>query len=195
MGLLGSLSGVDFFQASYAIVVLPAFIIILSHFIVTGFDYTITRGFLKYRLLFFIITFLFLGLVFMEIFQLTNYYYTAPFDLEECRRNSYGCKEVAQYLSQAPDIRSCNINTDARMTVNTYLNHYILNSRKETQKACTYYAIWAPESHTREYWGGLFSHLYDSFSQKYPEKLPIKTIYYPNGLAAIHIFKVEEVEN
>ncbi|MCK4809532.1 MAG: hypothetical protein KAS99_01165 [Candidatus Omnitrophica bacterium] len=129
-----------------------------------------------------------------------HYYHVAPTHLEELRRNSYGCKEAAESLSQIPDIKNCQIVLQSRMMpVNVYLDLFAQSQdnrmyRKTQTKSKinpAYYLIWAPESWPEDYWGGEFSWLWKYFKAKYPDATAIKTIYYPNGLAAIHIFKIE----
>lgn len=145
-----------------------------------------------------------LWLVVGGITQWVRYCYTAPFHLEESRHNSYGCKEAGEYLSQISDIKDYSIITDVRMTVDVYLNYYLLNKGKidryyslrsyqsGEEKRERFYVLWAPESHSHNYWGGLFRHLHDFFRRKHPDATPLKTVYYPNGVAAIHIFKVKD---
>ena len=191
LGYLGGLSGVNFFQPRYIIISSVPTIILLSRFIAEVFDYSIKKTFMMRRLLFFTGVFLWAGLVYGEVWQLVNYYRIAHTHLEECRRNSYGCKEAAQYLNKIPDIRDCTIITDARMTLKAYLAQPVSKGERREVKGCMYYVVWAPESHPQDYWKGLFSHLYNLFRQRYPAETPVKTIYYPNGIAAIHIFKIE----
>ena len=142
-----------------------------------------------------------------------DYYRIAPTHLEECRRNSYGCEEAAEYLARIQDIEDCRIVSDFRMTVFAYLKYsYHIQQVFEqppeehlmvtvgmppqnnigNKKMITYYVVWAPESHPEENWDGTFSRLYTKFRQRYPKEIPIKTIYYPDGLAALYIFKVLE---
>ncbi len=81
------------------------------------------------------------------------------------------------------------------MSVDAYLKYYYGKDTKRRVIFNTtriYYIFWAPETHTKEYWDGAFWRGYHSFRQKYPGQTPIKTIYYPGGLPAINIFKVEE---
>ena len=193
LGWLGALSGLSGFEARQVIILLPVLLILIGRFITWIFDYAIERTLLKRRLLYLAGALLSVSLVFAEGFQLAHYYRIAPFDLEECRRNSYGCEEAAQYLSQIPDIRNCRIISDTRMTVDAYHSRYLLNRSKGEATGCVYYVLWAPESHPEDYWGGLFTRLYRSFQQRHPDKLPIKTICYPHGPPAIHIFKVEKL--
>jgi hypothetical protein len=184
---------------------LPPVVIFIGKFIAEIFNYLSQKKSLKGVFLLIVGIVLCFGLITTEIVQWTHYYYTSPFDLNECRHNSYGCKQVAQYLSQIPDIENYNVFADFRMTIYMYFKLYLLNKDKngyydihnqdrdiEKQKENSFYAIWAPESHPQDYWGGSFSHLYNFFEQKYPKQVPIKTIYYPNGMPAIYIFRVKE---
>lgn len=183
---------IDFFKPRYIIIALPVFLILIGK--LTSqifFDHGLKKKFIKFTLLFTGIIF-YTGLVFAEIYQVGYFYSVAPKHLEQCRRNGYGCKEAAYYLSQLPDIENYEVIDDYRMAVLTYFNyfrkskvHYNKNKRKGR-----YYVIWAPESHPESYWSGRFSRRYNSFKHNNPDKMPIKIIYYPNGLEAIYIFKV-----
>lgn len=196
LGYLGGVSGVRFFQPRHIIIILAPAVILVGRFIAEIFDRAAKGNFLKRRLFLFGGISLTLSLVFVEIFQLVSYYKLAPFHFEECRRNSYGCKEAALYLAQIPEIESYRIVSDVRMTVCPYLKYISKNSlscddENHKQKEI-YYITWAPESHPPDYWDGLFTQVYGRLKQKYPEETPIKTFYYPNNLAAIYIFKVKE---
>lgn len=204
---IGVLSGVRFHAARYSIGILPPLLICIGGFLGQMFARLTSRAYLKQKILFFAGIIICFGLIATEMGQLVNYYYTAPFDLEECRYNSYGCKEAAQYLSQVSDIKNYRIRTDSSMEpLYIYLNYSLFNTtivdnfysvpkrQIGKQKEETYYVIWAPESHPEDYRGGEFSWLWKYFKGKFSNTIPIKTIYYPNGQAAIHIFKVEEVE-
>jgi len=114
LGGLGAISGVKFFQARYIIILVP-FLIVIAKLFAEIFNYAIKKAFFKCRLLFFTGIFLCTGLIFTEVFQIVHYYQIAPFNLEECRFNSYGCKEAAQYLSRVPDIKNYGIITDSSM--------------------------------------------------------------------------------
>ena len=192
LGCLGGLSGVSIFEPRYIIIILIPCLILAGRFIALIVDYGGKKEGAKRWAMFCVGILLCPGLIGLEIFQLGHYYKTAPFHLDECRRNSYGCQEAAQFLSKIPNIEKCIINTDFRMTVLTYLDFYLLNRRAETQKEDTYFVLWAPESHPRKYWRGSFRRRYNSFKKSYPDKSPVKTIYYPNGYAAINIFKVNK---
>lgn len=204
LGFLGGVSGVNFFQPRYILIILPPFVIFIGKFIADIFNRLPKKNFLKRKFLLIIWLVLYLWLIITEVTQWMSYYYAAPFNLEECRTNSYGCKEAAEYLSQIPDIKNYHIITDFRMTLDVYLNYYLLNKGKidrycnfrpdksEREQKEKIYIFWAPESHSKDYCNGLFWYPYDFFRQRYPNKVSIKTIYYPNGLAAIHIFKVED---
>ena len=202
LGGLGAISGVKFFQARYIIIILVPFLIVIAKFFAEIFNYAIKKAFLKRGLLFFAGIFLCMGLIFTEAFQMVRYYQIAPFNLEECRFNSYGCKEAAQYLSRVPDIKNYGIITDSSMEpLHIYLNYYLFNIVDEfyggpkrqigQYRKGAYYIVWAPESHPEDYRGGEFSWLWKHFKINHPDATPIKTIYYPNGLPAIYIFKVE----
>ena len=183
LGLLFPLSYVNFFQPRYIIIVLPLFLIMAGS-LVRHKGRSWPLGITLCALL-----------VFTEIFQLVHYYVSAPTHLEECRRNSYGSKEAAYYLSQAPDIENYQVITDVRMTVLTYLSYFRkdldLSGQKEGKGI--YYVIWAPESHPEDYWHGMFRYKYNGFRQEYPNSMPVSTIYYPTGPKAIYIFKEDHV--
>ena len=207
LGFLGGIAGVDLFQPRYILIALPAFVIFIGKFIAGFFVHLSKKFSLKREFLLITGIVLCLWLVTAGVTQWLGYYYTAPFNLEECRCNSYGCKEAGEYLSRIPDLKNYSIVTDSRMTVDVYLSYYLLNKGKidkyydfrhyfmpdknEKKEKGEIYVLWAPESHPKDYWNGLFRYLYDFFRQKYPDKEPIKTIYYSNGLAAIHIFKAK----
>jgi 4-amino-4-deoxy-L-arabinose transferase-like glycosyltransferase len=205
LGYIGAISGVRFYDARYYItVILPPLLIFIGRFIAEIFKWRPKKISFKREFLFFTGITLILLLVLPETWQLVRYYYTAPMHLDECRYNSYGCKETAQYLSRIPYIKDYTIVSDSSMEpLYIYLNYYLyhttvikeLERRSEGTKKGAYYIIWAPESHPKDYRNGEFSWLYDRFHQIYPGKKPFNTIFYPNGLAAIHIFKVEEVED
>ncbi|MBU0693404.1 MAG: glycosyltransferase family 39 protein [Candidatus Omnitrophica bacterium] len=181
-GGLGSLCGVSFFQPRYIIVVLIPLLIFIARFIAEIFNYAAQKVFLKRKLLFFSGTFLCSGLIFTEIFQLVRYYQVAPAYPEECRRNSYGCRQAAQYLSQIPGIENCRIVIENRMTVYVYLEYFgvFIDSKTERIKSdITYYVTWAQNPPL-------------GIEAQYSRITPVKTIYYPNGLDAIQIFEAEE---
>jgi len=196
LGYAGGVLGVSFFQPRYIIVILVPLLILMGRFFSEIFNCAAKKTFFKRRLFFSLGILLCAGLVITEIFQLIRYYQVAPSNLEECRKNSYGCKEAAQYLSRISNIEDYRLSTGFRMTVTTYLKYFsgknLLYEEREGvgEPRGTYYVLWAPESHPREYWNGYFTHNYYSFKSKYPNKIPVATIYYPNGLPAIYIFKV-----
>jgi hypothetical protein len=198
-GFLGVIGGLNIFESRYMLVILPPFVIFIGKFIDEIFIYTSKENSLKKRFLLIAGTVFCAGLITTEVVQWVRYYYMAPFDLNECRNNSYGCKEAAEYLSKVPDIKSYNIITDSRMTVDFYLNYYLFNKReidnyynfrRVDSSEREIYVFWARESHPVDYGEALFRQHYDTFKQRYPQSAPIKTIYYPNGLAAIHIFRI-----
>jgi 4-amino-4-deoxy-L-arabinose transferase-like glycosyltransferase len=191
-GFLGAIGGLNIFEPRYLLVILPPLVIFIGKFIGEVFIYTSKENSFKRTFLLIAGTVLLAGLITTEVVQWARYYYMAPFNLNECINNSYGCKEAAEYLSGVPDIKSYDIITDSRMTVVFYLSYYLLNKGERNNyynfrvdnSERGIYVLWAPESHPV----GLFRQLYDIFRQRYPQVVPIKTIYYPNGLAAIHIF-------
>jgi hypothetical protein len=131
-----------------------------------------------------------------EIIQWVKYYYYAPFDFEECRSNSFGCKEAAEYLDKSPALQDYALVADPneRMTVDVYLNYFLLHNGRPAlhtglfrEKKGIFYVLWAPDAHPER----LFTYQYKHFREKYPDEKPIKTINYPNGLPAIYIFKIE----
>ncbi len=196
VGSLGCIFGVRFFEARHYIIILIPLLIMISMFIVRFFAIRSTSYF--GRNLFIAIGVIFIMIVVvLEVSQTLRYYTVAPTNIEECRRNSYGGKEAALYLLNVVGIEDSQILSDVRMSLCTYLKYFSDNRITCKQdyssfKQRKYFVIWAPESHLRDYWGGLFSGLYSYFKQRYPDVRPVKTIYYPNGLAAIHIFKVED---
>lgn len=197
LGFLGSVSGVRFFQSRHLFIILIPLLILMGRCIAEIFNLAQATNFLKQKSLIIAGAAICIGLVFIEVFQLARHYIIAPTNFEECRRNSYGCKEAAQYLMQIAGLRSWQIIADNRMTVSTYFEYFkrkkIADSKINTLVSPTekYYVIWAPESHPLDYWEGSFRGLYDYFRKRYPTSIPLKTIYYPNELAAIHIFRVE----
>lgn len=188
-GYLGSISGVRFFSPRHIIIILIPLLILMGRFIAEILNYAKKKNSASRKILISAGILFFIGLVGIEIFQLVHYYRVAPTDFEECRRNSYGCKEAALYLSRIADLGNYEILTDVRMTVDTYLNYPELTKKRFNKKG-KYYIIWAPESHPEDYWNGLFSQLNARFRKQYPDEKPVKTIYYFNGLPAIHIFKL-----
>ncbi|MFH1504496.1 MAG: glycosyltransferase family 39 protein [Candidatus Omnitrophota bacterium] len=203
LGLIGVLGGVNFFQPRYALIILPPIIILIAKFIAQIFNYGLQKqGFTKAFILIITGTFCF-SLIITEAVQWTKFCYAAPLDLGQCRHNSYGCQEAGEYLSQLDNIKDYVIIQDSRMTTDFYLNYYLWEKGKidkyydfrlvqgEKEQKKRIYVLWAPESHSQDYWGDLFIYKYVSFKKEYSHKVPIKTIYYPNGLEAIQIFIIE----
>lgn len=183
------------FFPRYMISALVPSIILLSRFIDVLLIYS-KKCFSDKKILFYIGICLWMGLIFTECAQLARYYKIAPTNLEECRVNNYGCGEAAEYLKSLPDIKDYGIVFDNWMEpLKFYLDLSIwFNSWNSQSKTGLYYIIWAPQSHPEELWDGFFSRLYISFKQKYPNELPIKIIYYPNGLPAINIYKIRDIK-
>lgn len=202
LGYIGAISGVRFYDARYYIaIILPPLLIFIGRFIAEIFKWIPKKISLKREFSLFTGIMLVLILITSEFQQLITYYYTASIHLDECRYNSYGCKEAAQYLSRIPDIKDYTITSDSSMEpLYIYLNYCLyhttiineLERRDAGPKRGVYYIIWALESHPKDYRNGEFSWLYNNFRERFPKVEPVKTIFYPNGLAAIHIFIVKE---
>lgn len=200
IGFFGGVAGVNFFQDRYMLIILPPAMIFIGRFIEGIFSKSrIIKGYLRKYFFFVPGLVLFFGLIGSEVCQWGEYLHAAPFDLDECRNNSSGCKEAAEFLLRLSDRKdSVMIMLDDRMTVDLFLNFYLF--QREGLKYCAindsnkriiaqkkdaynwYYILWAPESHD--------PYSYDYFRQKCPLATQIKTIYYPNGMPAIYIFKL-----
>jgi len=204
LGYIGSISGVRLHDVRYIIIVLPVFLILMGRFIAEIFNRMPKKVSFRRVTLFFLGVSLFLTLAFSEISQLTKYYLSAPADLEECRMNSYGCKETALYLSKIPGIEAHRIVSDAWMEpLFVYLNYYLpnkkiisgfnreLNMTRQELREEIYYLVWAPESHPQDYREGMYGWLWKNVQMQYPKLSPVHTVYYPNGYPAIYIFKVK----
>ena len=188
IGFLGSLTMVNFFQPRYLIIILVPLVIIIGKSLVMIFKYISNYNFLKFLFIIFCAS-----LVFIEFFQLWNYYKIAPTNLEECRRNSYGCKEAAKFLASLSDVENYYIKPDFRMTVCGYLKYFTNKTINcDILGNPTFVIVWAPESHPKDYWQGYFRQMYEYLKHKYPDNEPIKTIFYPNGIPALYIFRLEK---
>lgn len=199
LGFLGSVAFVNNYEPRYIVIILVPLLILIARGAAGLFDFAFKSPLLMRRVMIGVGTFLCAGLFSLESQQLLEYYRRAPADLEEYFSNAYGCKEAAGYLSGVQGIEKCRIVTDNMMTVFTYLKYdyhirrdfeSYLEKRPKDKQMTTYYITWAPASHPKGYWGGIFSHLYPIFRQRYPQEMPVKTVYYPCGLSAIYIFKV-----
>jgi len=195
IGYIGTLCGINFFTARYIFIILPPLLIFMGKAMSHIFEIAPKKNYLTRKIFIsFVIIFL-AGLFATEIFQYERYYRDSQYNLEECRVNSYGCSEAAMFLSKIPNIEGCELVTDNRMTVATYLKYFLRNKALQDNKTgennVIYYVLWTPESHPKEYWSGEFSYMYHYFSEKHPDLVPIKIIYYPNGIPAINIFKVD----
>lgn len=197
LGYIIALSCVRSYASRYSIAILPPVMILIGSLTALLIES-------KRRILAFAGALLVSFLFFTEAMQTVSYYRKAPFNLEECRHNSYGCKETAEYLSRVPEVKDYAIMTDSSMEpLYLYLNYFLNKSADindlysmDRYKECkgAYYVIWAPESHP-EYWrNGEFSWSWKHFKDKHPDAKPLKTIYYPNGLEAIYVFKVDSLE-
>ena len=204
LGFFGGLAGVNLFQARYIIIALPVFIILTGKFIAEIFNWLPKRDSPKRWVFLAAVMLLTCGIITTEIVRWGRYYYAAPSDLDECLTNSYGSKEAGYYLSQIKDIESYNIFSDFRQATDVYLNFYSLNRgkgkiinylyrfEKKAGSRGSFYVLWAAESHPKDFWDGQFQYVYDRFKQEHPGEIPVKTVYYPNGIPAIYIFKIDK---
>lgn len=203
-GFFGAIGGISLFQERYILIILVPVLIVLGKFLSDIFGYAKKSGGFKKLALTFLGISLLGGILGLEACQWRNYYLSAPFDLDECRHNSYGSREAAEYLSQQPDILDYDVIYGERMTAYVYLNYYLLN--KGVINKCHYfepgetnapkpkgriYLAWAPESHPHNYMNskGLFEFPYYYLKQKHPDLSAIRKINYPNGIPAMYIFK------
>jgi len=129
-------------------------------------------------------------LIILSLLQVQKFYRFGSEDFQVCRRNSYGSREAAFFLSRLTGIENSNVYSDTRMTVDTYLNSLIKKGASGGENNISYYVIWAPESHPADYWNGTFSYNIKQFNFQFPGQFPMHTIFYPNGVPAINIFKV-----
>jgi 4-amino-4-deoxy-L-arabinose transferase-like glycosyltransferase len=199
-GALGFAALVMFYQPRYSLHLMAPLLIFVSKGLMDIHSFFGGDNRIRQRVMHILILVMCLYIVILEIAQLNAYFKNGPTDYEECRRNSYGCKEAADLLLHMPDIGDCVIVTDERMTLDAYLGEkYRGDSGPRFKKTkAAYYVLWAPESHPKDYWDGLFSAVCERFVEIYGEQVPINTIYYPNGLPAINIYHIEDeaiVEN
>lgn len=203
-GFLGAIGGISLFQERYVLIILPPALIMLGKFLSDILNYAKNSNSSKRLILTFSGTLFICGILSMEIYQWRDYYLFAPFDLNECRNNSYGSQEAAEYLSKQSDIFDYEVIYGERMTVYVYLNYYLLNEgvinkchyfepgeTNEMKRKGRIYLAWASESHPHNYMNskGLFEFPYYYLKQKHPDLLPIRKINYPNGIPAMYIFK------
>ncbi|MCX5714985.1 MAG: hypothetical protein NT033_09370 [Candidatus Omnitrophica bacterium] len=198
IGYLGGIAGVRFgAERYYFTVIVPAFLIFVARFIAILIESSFAKRVILKK------DSQSLGIValtmilFQGLGQLIEYYYKAPQDLEECRYNSYGCRETAEYLSRIPDIKDYDIRDDVWMeSLRAYLSYFLYKDyspgdffRKDAKRG--FFIIWAPQSHPEDYRKGElnFHRLAEYVNSHYPGRLPEKAIFYPNGLPAINIFR------
>ncbi len=196
-------------EARYLLIILPIPLILIARFINSFFFKQRNKNSLISKIkvwLLIIGVFICMDIVAIELLQIIDYFITDSISIEARKENSFGCAKAAEFFRHVPNGGNSIIISDIRMyPIITYLRYYFFNkdknislylleskNKKEMLPKKTYYVIWAPESHKTNYWGGVFRNLYNIFSQKYPYQLPIKTIYYPNGQAAIFIFEIKE---
>ncbi|MFH1199035.1 MAG: glycosyltransferase family 39 protein [Candidatus Omnitrophota bacterium] len=199
LGYFGSLAGVRGGCARYIIISLPVFLIFIGKLMSWLLGNRDRMAYFKNRLLFLGGIVLIIILLSNAIQQIVSYYYKAPYDLEECRHNSYGCKEAALYLSQIPNIKNYIVQPDSSMEpLGVYLNYYLhepliggQRHRYLEKKGAIFFVVWAISSHPEDYRGGEFSWLYKFLQKEYPQAKLVKTIFYSNGREAIHIYYVD----
>lgn len=143
----------------------------------------------------------------------SNYFsYLNRIPLESLKVYSYGSSQVAMFLSKEESFTSPNTkavvewrmspaefyftlakaNNEGSSKTN-YLDKFIAYWGGDLPRSqdIIFYCLWSPES--REYdWDAFNCQLYKKFRLLYPEKSPIKIIYYPNGNKVIEIFKIEQ---
>jgi 4-amino-4-deoxy-L-arabinose transferase-like glycosyltransferase len=152
LGFFPAIVGIDFFQPHYILIILPPLVILIGRFIADILNNTIfINRVIKKEFLLIIGTLIFGFLLQAEIIQWTNFYNLAPFDLDECRNNSFGSKEAAEYLQQLPDIEKYYIILDVRMPVDFYFSYFLLSSGKSN-----FYNISEQRKKSWEYWNRRF---------------------------------------
>lgn len=199
IGFFGALSGVNFFQERYILIIIPPLVILTGRFLAHLYSIDIPcirniRPLIAYAF--------FTVIILLEVFQYMDYYYRAPSDLGECQANSYGCREAAEYLSSLPELNNSELIMDRKMTVYAYLSAFMSEDGSRpflrscgriiglANKGCKskFYVCWAqvtyPIGQNPEAWS-----LYAYIQKKRPGAPLLKTIYYPNGSPAIRIFK------
>lgn len=205
LGFLGVLGGVNFFEARYALILLPPLVIFSGKAIAALWDAMVQSRTSKRFFLLVLLAGLVSGIVLTEIVQWARYYCEAPLDFNECRNNSYGSQEVARFLSQIPGIEKNTIFMDNRMTVDVYLYFYLRDKgmRKrfsDFRRAVfqpqnwdnAFYVFWAPESHRdHSALGWAPSGMFDRFKQIHNGEVPMKKVYYPNGLPALYLYHAD----
>lgn len=193
-GTAMSLLGTRCFQARYALFLLPAFIVLLAMALSDLLEYSWQRTGAYRYLLFVPGLLLSVGLVSGGLLQTLCYLRTAPLNTDECRMNSYGCREAAEYLLSQPDIKEAVLVESHRMTVAGHLCllRQCLKDKGVREGASYYYAVWAPESHDEREWQGASLKLYMSFRERFPGAAPVWSGYYPSGLPALYLFRIKE---
>jgi len=192
LAIIGSSAFMSFFHPDYIIAALVPLIVLLGSGVTVCYDAAIGKiG----KMAATILTGLLLSfLLIVSLSQSINFYRYGPYDFEVCRKNSYGCKDAALFLSRIPGIDKCSVVTDTRMATLIYLD-YILKRQPCIDKNLTkYYVVWAPTSHPQDYWDGIFTYGYKMFSLQFPREVPIYTAVYPNGIPALYVYKVEDIK-
>jgi len=197
-------------QARYLFMMLPAPLILCAKAI-----QDISKITLNKKNLIFILISIF-ALIFIG-FQLITYFKIAPNQWDNLM-NSYGVSEAAEFLYG--DIKDDNflILESFRMDIKPQLEYlYFLDDKKDTwsvlgdkvfwefeikkkkvldleksikdSNTVLYYVVWDPSTHDPKFYQDFYEG-YNFFKTIHPNIRPIKIVYYPNGKAAIQIFKV-----
>ncbi len=141
---------------------------------------------------------------------LNNYFgYLHKLPLESLKVYSYGSKEIADFLSREPDFMRPDSKTVIEWRMSPVGAYFVFGGRKTgsplelsflnkftpywegefpVSPQTVYYCLWSPESRAND-WDAFNCGLYKKFKLRFPEKNPVKTIYYPDGEKAIEIFK------
>jgi 4-amino-4-deoxy-L-arabinose transferase-like glycosyltransferase len=142
----------------------------------------------------------------------SNYFsYLNNVPLESLKAYGYGSQEVAEFLSGETLFMRPNAKAviewgmspaefyfifakrkNRSILEDNYLNKFIAYWQGDDiprSQDIIFYCLWSPESREHD-WYAINCQLYKKFRLLYPEKSPIKNIYYPNGKKAIEIFKI-----
>jgi 4-amino-4-deoxy-L-arabinose transferase-like glycosyltransferase len=190
--VIGSSALMSFFLPEYIIAAQAPLIIIMGSGMAIFYDFVIGKAGKAAAI---ILTAVMLSfLLILSLWQSINFYRYGPYDFEVCRKNSYGCKDAALFLSRIPGISKDSVITDTRMTTLIYLDHILKRQAYAVDKnLAKYYVVWAPASHPQDYWDGIFACGYKMFSSRFPGKVPIYTVVYPNGVPALYVYKADNM--
>jgi hypothetical protein len=153
----------------------------------------------------------------ISIYGLNYFSYLNKVPLESLKLYSYGSSEAAMFLSKEISFMSPNAKAVIEWRMSPVKLYFILAKSEDRNSLKTdylskfisfrkgdvpcsqnviFYCVWSPELReyeSREYDLDAFNcRLYKKFRLLYPEKSPVKIIYYPNGKKAIEIFKTAQ---